>query len=58
MDRLKRYGGLIGGFAAIVAGYVLLKQGDITVAPLLLVAGYCVLVPVFLLRAFLQSKGE
>jgi hypothetical protein len=34
-----------GGLAAVVLGYVLLAQGDITLAPLLLVAGYCVLIP-------------
>lgn len=36
------------GIAAIVviAGYVLLAQGDISMAPLLLVVGYCVLIPV------------
>jgi len=33
------------GFAAIVFGYVLLGMNDITFAPILLVLGYCVLVP-------------
>lgn len=33
------------GLAAVALGYVLLSQGDITAAPLLLVAGYCVLIP-------------
>ena len=33
------------GLASIVLGYVLLSQGDITAAPLLLVGGYCVLIP-------------
>ncbi len=33
------------GLAAIVIGYILLALNDITVAPLLLVLGYCVLVP-------------
>jgi uncharacterized membrane protein HdeD (DUF308 family) len=33
------------GMAAIVAGYVLLALNDITFAPILLVVGYCVLVP-------------
>lgn len=33
------------GMLAIVAGYVLLAVNDITVAPVLLVLGYCVLVP-------------
>ena len=34
-----------GGLAAVVLGYVLLAQGDITLAPILLVGGYCVLIP-------------
>ena len=33
------------GMAAIVLGYVLLAINNITIAPLLLVLGYCVLVP-------------
>lgn len=35
----------IAGLAAITAGYVFLAMNDITFAPLLLVLGYCVLVP-------------
>lgn len=33
------------GMVAIVAGYVLLAVNDITIAPVLLVLGYCILVP-------------
>ena len=44
--------------AAIILGYVLLGAGNITAAPLLLVAGYCVLVPLFLWRAFRNDSGE
>ena len=33
------------GILSIVIGYILLSQGDITWAPLLLVAGYCALIP-------------
>jgi membrane protein implicated in regulation of membrane protease activity len=44
--------------AAIVLGYFLLGSGDITAAPLLLVAGYCILVPLFLWRAFRDGSGE
>lgn len=33
------------GFVALVAGYALLAQGSITLAPLLLVLGYVVLIP-------------
>ncbi len=35
----------VAAMVAIVVGYVLLAVNDITVAPLLLVLGYCVLVP-------------
>jgi hypothetical protein len=33
------------GIGSVTLGYVLLSQGDITAAPVLLVAGYCVLIP-------------
>jgi hypothetical protein len=33
------------GFATILLGYYLLSKNSITVAPLLLVMGYCVLIP-------------
>ena len=33
------------GFVALAAGYVLLSMGSTTVAPVLLVGGYCVLIP-------------
>jgi len=58
MAIIKKYPWLVSGGAAIILGYVLLAAGDITAAPLLLVAGYCVLIPVFLLRSFLSRKGE
>ena len=33
------------GLGAVILGYLLLSQGDMTAAPILLVAGYCVLIP-------------
>ena len=36
---------LAAGMVAIVAGYVLLSGGDTVAAPLLLVLGYAVLIP-------------
>lgn len=36
----------LAGMVAIVAGYALLMASDITIAPILLVLGYCVLIPV------------
>jgi hypothetical protein len=35
----------LAGMVSIVIGYILLGLNDITVAPILLVLGYCVLVP-------------
>jgi hypothetical protein len=35
----------VAGLASIVLGYVLLAGSDITYAPILLVLGYCILVP-------------
>lgn len=37
------------GLAVIVAGFITLAGGSMTLAPLLLVVGYCVLIPVSLL---------
>ncbi len=33
------------GLGSVILGYILLSQGDITLAPILLVVGYCVLIP-------------
>jgi len=41
---------LLGGAAlSLIAGYVLLAQGSVTAAPLLLVLGYVVLLPLGLI---------
>ncbi len=37
------------GLLAIVVGYILLGSGSITLAPILLVLGYCVLIPIAIL---------
>jgi uncharacterized membrane protein HdeD (DUF308 family) len=37
------------GIVTIIAGYILLSHGSITMAPILLVAGYCVLIPIAIL---------
>lgn len=39
----------LAGLVTIVAGYISLGQGSITLAPILLVAGYCVIIPVAIL---------
>ncbi len=47
------------GVAAIVWGYVALSKGSITLAPLLLAVGYCVLIPASLLiRSGEEASGE
>jgi len=35
----------VGGLVSIIVGFGLLAAGDITFAPILLVIGYCFLVP-------------
>ena len=37
------------GLVAIILGYVTLAMGSITLAPILLVIGYCVIVPIAIL---------
>lgn len=51
MNVLRRYRTwiLTLGFVAIVAGYIFLALNSISLAPALLVLGYCVLVPLALL---------
>jgi Flp pilus assembly protein TadB len=45
----KNYYILLAGLAAIIVGYISLAMGSITLAPILLVLGYCVIVPVAIL---------
>lgn len=45
----------VAGIAAIVAGYVVLDRGSVTAAPLLLVLGYAVLLP---MAIFLRTGEE
>jgi hypothetical protein len=50
---------MAAGLAILVAGYLLLSKGDISLAPVLLVLGYVVLVPASLLvRGKAQATGE
>ncbi len=48
---------LVVAGCALALGYALLAAGDITVAPLLLVAGYCVAVPLHLYRSFRRDRS-
>ncbi|HTR97834.1 MAG TPA: hypothetical protein VMH61_08025 [Candidatus Acidoferrales bacterium] len=50
---------LLAGVLALFAGYLSLSRGSITLAPALLVAGYCVLLPASLLvRGGGSEPGE
>ncbi len=47
------------GILSLVVGYLSLSRGSITLAPVLLVTGYCVLIPVaFLVRGSGSETGE
>ncbi len=47
------------GVAALVAGYLALAKGSTTLAPILLVGGYCGLIPASLLwRGRVEESGE
>ncbi len=45
----KNYYIFFAGLVAIILGYIALGQGSITLAPILLVLGYCVIIPVAIL---------
>ena len=45
----KNYAVMGAGLVVIIAGFISLASGSITLAPILLVLGYCVLIPVGLL---------
>jgi len=50
---------LAAGVVVLIGGYVSLSKGSITLAPALLVAGYCVLIPASLLvRGGGSDPGE
>lgn len=42
----------------ILIGYVLLGQGSMTLAPILLVGGYCVLIPVAIMIRSSSEEGQ
>ncbi len=45
------------GLLAIILGYFTLSQGDITLAPILLVLGYCVIIPIAILYRGKESSS-
>lgn len=58
MTFLRKTWMLWAAFGCIAAGYALLGARRLSWGPLLLVAGYCVLLPFFLWRAFRRSAGD
>ncbi len=58
MDIFKKFWLLWAAVAAIVLGFLTLSSGKLSLGPLLLVGGYCVLLPFFLWRSFQKSVGE
>ncbi len=48
----------LAGMATVIVGYVTLGAGNITIAPVLLVVGYCIFVPIALMKGFRGERGE
>ena len=49
---------LIAGAVVIIAGFISLSMGSITLAPILLVIGYCVLIPIGILAGPPKAESE
>ena len=49
---------LLLSIAVIVLGFIFLSKGSMTLAPILLVLGYCVLVPLSIIYRSKHSKGN
>lgn len=49
---------LIAGAVVIIAGFISLSMGSITLAPILLVLGYCVLIPIGILAGPPKDEPE
>ncbi len=58
MDILRKTWLLWAAFGSIVGGFLFLSAGRLSAGPLLLVLGYCILLPFFLWRSFRKSVGE
>ncbi len=53
----KNYLAFIIGLVVIVAGFIFLASGDTVFAPILLVVGYCVVIPVAILMGGKEEDG-
>jgi hypothetical protein len=49
---------LFAGLVVIIIGYITLRLGSITLAPFLLVLGYCVIIPIGILLRPKKSKAQ
>jgi len=49
---------LLAGLVVIIIGYIALRLGSITLAPLLLVLGYCVIIPLGILLRPRKQKEQ
>lgn len=58
MEILRKTWLLLTALSSITAGFFFLAGGKLSTGPLLLVLGYCVLLPFFLWRSFRKSVGE
>lgn len=58
MEFLRKTWLLWTAFTSIIVGFLTLGAGLLSTGPLLLVLGYCVLLPFFLWRSFRRSVGE
>jgi len=52
----KNYYLFILGLLVIVAGFITLRMGSITLAPILLVLGYCVIIPLSIIVDWKKRK--
>ena len=58
MELLRRNWLLVAALGAIILGYVMLDMGRLSLGPLFLVGGYCVLLPSYLWTGFRRRVGE
>jgi len=58
MEFVRRFWLLGTAILAIMLGYATMGAGRLSMGPLLLVSGYCILLPLFLWRSFRKSVGE
>ena len=55
MNLMKKFWLLWTSLGAVVLGFITLAAGMLTVGPILLVLGYCVMLPFFLWGSFQES---